>query len=370
MHRSHLSRRHPLVAVICTLCVLGLAAAACSSPPAAAPAGPRSIVQLGDSVASGEGTLYGYTYDTSTQRWTGGNIDAVWPGPYPLCHDSPDAYGHVLATQYRAHFAQFACTGSTFANGITAPRTNAGITYRPAQFGDLTTNTNINTAYDAARPDLVLVTLGADDVQFSPIVRACVINQLAHALDPSTNLQCTAANPGPTVQADALDHLPMLLTNLKTLARWINQRGAADHRVPKVVFTSYFDPFPTGSTSCPDTALLAPTQVRATWSSLLQQLNGDIVRTITPAPPGQRGRGRPCRRPPSTGTLVVLVGPLGLWVVDHQPVQPIQPAVPGPLPPHSPGTTTDRQPGHAGRQPLVRVRLNGPSGRVPSIHGA
>ncbi len=280
MHRSHLSRRHPLVAVICTLCVLGLAAAACSSPPAAAPAGPRSIVQLGDSVASGEGTLYGYTYDTSTQRWTGGNIDAVWPGPYPLCHDSPDAYGHVLATQYRAHFAQFACTGSTFANGITAPRTNAGITYRPAQFGDLTTNTNINTAYDAARPDLVLVTLGADDVQFSPIVRACVINQLAHALDPSTNLQCTAANPGPTVQADALDHLPMLLTNLKTLARWINQRGAADHRVPKVVFTSYFDPFPTGSTSCPDTALLAPTQV-SYLSSLLQQLNGDIVRTIT-----------------------------------------------------------------------------------------
>jgi lysophospholipase L1-like esterase len=280
VHRSHLSRRHPLVAVICTLCVLGLAAAACSSPPAAAPAGPRSIVQLGDSVASGEGTLYGYTYDTNTQRWTGGNIDAVWPGPYPLCHDSPDAYGHVLATQYRARFVQFACTGSTFANGITAPRTNAGITYRPAQFGNLTTNTNINAAYDAARPDLVLVTLGADDVQFSPVVRACVINQLAHALDPSTNLQCTAANPGPTVQADALDHLPMLLTNLKSLARWINQRGAADHRVPKVVFTSYFDPFPTGSTSCPDTALLAPTQV-SYLSSLLQQLNGDIVRTIT-----------------------------------------------------------------------------------------
>jgi lysophospholipase L1-like esterase len=280
VHRSLLSRRHPLVTVICTLCVLGLAAAACSSPPAAAPAGPRSIVQLGDSVASGEGTLYGYTYDTNTQRWTGGNIDAVWPGPYPLCHDSPDAYGHVLATQYGARFAQFACTGSTFANGITAPRTSDGITYRPAQFGNLTTNTNINAAYDAARPDLVLVTLGADDVQFSPVVRACVINQLAHGLDPSTNLQCTAANPGPTVQADALDHLPMLLTNLKTLARWINQRGAADHRVPKVVFTSSFDPFPTGSTSCPDTALLAPTQV-SYLSNLLQQLNGDIVRTIT-----------------------------------------------------------------------------------------
>jgi lysophospholipase L1-like esterase len=272
--------RRPFATVIAALVAVGLVTAACSSSPTAAPSPPRSIVQLGDSVASGEGTLYGYTYDRTTQRWTGGNIDAVWPGPYPLCHDSPDAYGHVLAGQYQAHFAQFACTGSTFANGITAPRTYAGITYRPAQFGNLTTRNDINAAYDAARPDLVLVTRGADDVQFSPVVRACVINQLAHALLPSTALQCTAANPGSTVQADALTKLPTLIDNLKTLARWINQRGAADHHVPKVVFTSYFDPFPTEGTSCPDSALLAPAQVTY-LSTLLQQLNVDIVRTIT-----------------------------------------------------------------------------------------
>jgi lysophospholipase L1-like esterase len=273
-------RRRPIATVIAALVALGLVTAACSSPPTAAPAAPLSIVQLGDSVASGEGTLYGYTYDRATQRWTGGNIDAVWPGPYPRCHDSPDAYGHVLAGQFHARFAQFACTGSTFANGITAPRTYAGTTYRPAQFGNLTTTTDINAAYDAARPDLVLVTLGADDVQFSPVVRACVTNQLAHALDPSISLQCTAADPGPTVQADALTQLSPLIDNLKTLARWINQRGAADHHMPKVVFTNYFDPFPTGTTSCPDSALLAPVQVTY-LSSLLEQLNGDIVRTIT-----------------------------------------------------------------------------------------
>lgn len=148
--------RRPIATMIAAFAVLALTAAACSSPSTPAPASPRSIVQLGDSVASGEGTLYGYTYDRATQRWTGGNIDAVWPGPYPLCHDSPDAYGHVLAGQFHARFAQFACTGSTFANGITAPRTYAGTTYRPAQFGNLTTKTDINAAYDAARPDLVL----------------------------------------------------------------------------------------------------------------------------------------------------------------------------------------------------------------------
>lgn len=57
-----------------------------SDPPAL-----KSIVQLGDSIASGEGTLYGYTYDSTSKTWTGGNLNVVWPGPYPLSHDAPDA---------------------------------------------------------------------------------------------------------------------------------------------------------------------------------------------------------------------------------------------------------------------------------------
>jgi lysophospholipase L1-like esterase len=253
---------------------------ACGSSPTTAPAGPRSVVQLGDSIASGEGTLYGYTYDITTQKWTGGDIDAVWPGPYPLCHDSPDAYGHVLAGQFHAHFAQFACTGSTFANGITAPRTVDGTTYRPAQFGDLTTNTNINAAYDAARPDLVLVTLGADDVQFSAVVRSCAENNLAHTVDPALSLECTPTNPGSAVQTEAVTQLPAVGSNLATLARWINQRCRADHKVPQVVFTNYFDPLPTGATSCPDTSLLATVQVQY-LSTLLGRLNRTITQAIT-----------------------------------------------------------------------------------------
>jgi len=103
-------------------------------------ASPQSIVQLGDSVASGEGTLYGYRYDAATQTWTGGNIDANWPGPYLLCHDSPDAYGQLLASSYHAQLSLFACTGASFANGISAPRVNYGYLYnttlRPAEFGN------------------------------------------------------------------------------------------------------------------------------------------------------------------------------------------------------------------------------------------
>ena len=71
-------------------------------------------MQLGDSIASGEGTLYGYTYDQGSEEWTGGNIDAKWPPPYPDCHVSPDAYGNAVAKAFGASFTQFACTGATF----------------------------------------------------------------------------------------------------------------------------------------------------------------------------------------------------------------------------------------------------------------
>jgi hypothetical protein len=46
----------------------------------------------------------------------------VWPGPYPPCHDSPDAYGNIVAGYFDADFHQFACTGATFAAGISARR--------------------------------------------------------------------------------------------------------------------------------------------------------------------------------------------------------------------------------------------------------
>jgi hypothetical protein len=77
-----------------------------------------SVVQLGDSIASGEGTLYGYVWDADSKEWTGGNIDAPWPPPYPDCHVSPAAYGNGVAEFFGATLHQFACSGATFANGI------------------------------------------------------------------------------------------------------------------------------------------------------------------------------------------------------------------------------------------------------------
>jgi len=234
-------------------------------------------------VAAGEGTLYGYHYDGATQTWVGGDIHATWPGPDPLCHDSPFAYGQVLARTDGARFTQFACTGATFEHGVAAPKYKYGLfstsLVQPAQFGNWSTRRYLNAAYDRARPDVVLVTLGADDVTFTEIVKACVENALTQRLDSSMTLQCTARDPGNAVRHDFYSRLPALRRAYVTLAHWITARGRADHLVPKVVFTTYYDPLPAGTASCPDSELLDHAQITYLTARLVQ-LNTMIETTI------------------------------------------------------------------------------------------
>jgi lysophospholipase L1-like esterase len=267
--------------------IVSVASFASTAVPASAGAAPRlSIVQLGDSVASGEGTLYGYRYDTTTQKWTGGDLGVTWPGPYPKCHDSPDAYGNVVARRLSAKFTQFACSGASFENGITTPQVEMGLlsntTYRPAQFGNWDTGKDLNAAYDAAKPDVVLVTFGADDLRFVKIVEDCVLNKYANSVSLA-DLQCTASNPGSTITSLFTQFIDngRLADHYRELARWIRARGnaAKPALVPKVVFTMYPDPFPPRGRQCPDSSYLSPDQLTY-LSGLVQEANSVIRTTI------------------------------------------------------------------------------------------
>lgn len=275
------TRGAAIAVVLGLLAGAGAGAVTTFAPTASGASRSLSVVQLGDSIASGEGTLYGYRYDPVTQRWTGGNVNVTWPGPYPGCHTSPDAYGVQVAKALKARFTTFACTGASFANGIVAPEVDQGLittTLRPAEFGDWTTRQNLNRDYDAARPDIVLVTLGADDVHFSPVVRDCVANAVEHAAGLEA-LRCTSQNPGPMIASEFQTGLPTLARDLTTLAQEIRARGQADGHVPKVVFTTYHDPFPLGNQRCPDVALLDPTQV-SYLSTVVPALNATIKGTV------------------------------------------------------------------------------------------
>ncbi len=258
---SHRPGWRALAALVAAAGAVGLGAV----PGVAAPrrTSPLSVVQLGDSVASGEGTLYGYRYDEATRRWSGGNVDVAWPGPYPECHVSPDAYGNLVAKSLQAKFTTFACTGASYQNGITTAQVSSGpvgtSVLRPAQFGDWSTAAMLNPSYDAARPDLVLLSLGADDLRVAPVVEDCVTSFFEHAVGGT--LRCTQANPGATLTNDFTNNLPQLGPHLDALVQAIRARGRRDGHVPQVVVTLYHDPFPVGSQTCPDVALLDPSQV-------------------------------------------------------------------------------------------------------------
>ncbi len=346
---------------------------------------PLSIVQLGDSIASGEGTLYqapnaaspngqlyfclsssdpssncysylhgyynGYWMDwpsTSPARWTPAGSPT-----YPECHQSPDAYGQLVATADDARFTQLACTGASYLAGVTGSQSFAqgdvyssaflspytvgaptvpggGSATVPAQFGDIAadgTPSQVNAAYTSAKPNVVLLTLGADDLKFVGILTACIEwNYLPAAPQPgsgttaapygsgySGNLQCSDDNAtdkkGPTgsgypdgVIADYYsDQLQALHTHLTSLLTAIEKEGQQPGQSgpPKIVITNYPNPLPSNlpeksgsnwaSDYCPDTFPLYNAQIDY-FSGLIDQLDTDIA-----------GGWAPIRRPTCSG---------------------------------------------------------------------
>jgi hypothetical protein len=346
-----------------------------TSSPASAAASPRapvSIVQLGDSIASGEGTLYqapneqkpngqlffcksssnpssscySYLYGYYNGYWM--NWPSTSPGTwtpsgspgYPECHQSPDAYGQITATANGAKFTQLACTGASFLAGVTAAESFAqgsvyssaflapytvgapqvpggGAASVPAQFGDVAsdgTPSNVNPAYTAAKPNVVLLTLGADDLKFVSILTACIewnyipaaaLSGSAHASAQygtgySGNLQCSDDNAtdqkGPTgsdypdgvIQDYYSNQLVALHTHLMNLLTAIEKEGqqSGQSGPPKIVITNYPNPLPNNlpqkngsswaSDYCPDTFPLYNAQVDY-FSGLVDQLDSDIA---------------------------------------------------------------------------------------------
>lgn len=254
-----------------------------------------SIVVIGDSVAAGEGIAYGYTYDYDSDDpndsyWTGGVDDPTWEGQYQSCHQDTKAYGDDVAAAMGAKLAKFACTGATYLNGITVDQTESdGTEMRPAQFGDWANKTALNPDYDAAAPDVVVITFGADDVSFVPIVKYCVtgytlddadqVQALADATDTvaaiesgladtaadiksefesgdtsrrddSDSSYCTEANPGAPIEKLFWDPINSgeVAQHYTDIVNAIQERGKdpkyGNGKVPEIVFTTYHRPLP------------------------------------------------------------------------------------------------------------------------------
>jgi hypothetical protein len=373
----HLRSQPLLASILISSTVAVVLAGGMSSPVAAAASAGNSlsIVQLGDSIASGEGTLYqapnpqtpnGHLYycksstnpSTNCYSYLLGYYNGDWknwpstsPGTwtpsgspaYPECHQSPDAYGQIVAAAYGAKFTQLACTGASYLTGVAGSETfpqgsvyssafldpytvgapkvpSGGAAAVPAQFGAISsdgTPSSVNSAYTSAKPDVVLVTLGADDLKFVSILTACIEWNYIPAAPQSDiglssrdrsgysgNLQCSADNDvdkkGPTssdypngvIQDLYTNQLATLHTHLANLLTAIEKEGKQPGQSgpPKIVITNYPNPLPNdlpqksgnnwASDYCPDTFPLYNAQVDY-FSGLVDHLDEDMAQWVS-----------------------------------------------------------------------------------------
>ena len=243
--------------------------------------------------------------------------------PYQLCHDSMLAYGDVVAASLNASLAKFACTGSTYENGILFERIADGQEFRPAQFGDWVSKTDLNPDYDKAMPDVVIITFGADDVSFVDIVTFCAlgytleedeteVNATAESSDPKSRIRedfltvfpdvdaflnrqtklgssyCTQANPGKVIENLFWGPIESgeIAAHYKDLVVAIQERGMQDGKVPEIVFTTYHNPLPGPSESidCADLGDLERDEI-----NYLITLLETLIKTITDSVSGMDG---------------------------------------------------------------------------------
>jgi hypothetical protein len=286
--------------------------------------------------------LYGY-YNGYWKNWPSTSPGTWTPSgspAYPECHQSPEAYGQIVATGYAAKFTQLACTGASYLAGITgsqrfpqgrvyssaflgpytvgAPTVpSGGAASIPAQFGNISATgepSNVNSAYTSAKPNAVLLTLGADDLKFVDILSACIEWNYTPAdaqrlssrnrSGYSGNLQCSADNEvdekGPTssdypngvIQDLYTNQLVTLQTHLTNLLTAIEKEGRQPGQSgsPKIVVTNYPNPLPNNlpqkngsnwaSDYCPDTFPLYNAQVDY-FSGLVDQLNTDMAQWVS-----------------------------------------------------------------------------------------
>ena len=215
---------------------------------------PANYVALGDSVASGDGIEYGWQWvpnvtNSSGGVWTAtGPANPVWEPAndtrpeVQACHRSAKAYPYLVAKTLNANLYNPSCSGASMANGILGSRDFGSGVVGVAQLGS--TQAGLappNQAYDSFKPDVVSLTLGMDDINFSDILRQCYVG-----------FSCvTAAN-----DQDVNARLVTFKSDLTQVLAEIQRRGTTAGKMPWVVLTTYYDPFNADSTvTCGDVDL-------------------------------------------------------------------------------------------------------------------
>jgi lysophospholipase L1-like esterase len=207
---------------VALLTVLAAAVTLAWSPPAVAataggpPAGPATVVALGDSAASGEGAG---DYEPGT-RGEGGN----W------CHRSPHAYVHQLGLavpDVAARSVNLACSGARSANVAFGSATRYGEGAQAERLGELATRLRVTA--------VVLQVGGNDDPALTTTGMACI----RAFLDPA--LPGCRATVGPQWPARLAAMAPKVEAAVGDVRTALRRAGYADSDYT-FVLASYASP--------------------------------------------------------------------------------------------------------------------------------
>jgi hypothetical protein len=96
-----------------------------------------------------------------------------------------------------------------------------------------------NKRYDADNPDVVTLTLGADDIDFGNWIQHCYADRTA----------CNKASNTKKLTGQ----LAAAKANLRLVFNELNRRAGLDHKKVLVVATNYYDPYQIKYAKCVDT---------------------------------------------------------------------------------------------------------------------
>ena len=199
------------------------------------PANPR-YAALGDSVAAGAGL-----------PTTGLSTDV-------LCGRSSSAYPYQVAATLNASVTSFACSGAKVNKGLYGSQVRRG-SVLPAQ---------IDQAFSTGKPDLITMTIGANDARWIEFMTKCYITTCGTRFDNA------AAR---VLRADLRIELSVALYRIKQYSN-----ASENTTPPKVLVGGYYTPLSTAE--CVGSNRITPTEV--SWIKSQTNSLNQALRSVTP----------------------------------------------------------------------------------------